>query len=480
MSSTSPLLRVRSVEAVERPFRLRMPFRFGLYTLTQASQALVRVTIELDGGAVATGHAAEVLLPKWFDKRPELSPADNEEQLRHSLRQAAGAYRAAGAPLTAFALFANHYAALQQAGEHDDLPPLVSGFGQALLDRAVLDALCRHTGCSFWSALQRNLPGLAAHAIAPDLRAVDFDAFLASLRPLAQLHARHTVGMLDELDGAASHPVDDGLPVTLADVIHRYGNTHFKLKLSGERGWDLERLGGIARVLDRSDAPYRVTIDGNEQFADVEQLLDLWGAIEARPELARLAASTLMIEQPVGRAIALDRPMQRMSQHCPVIIDESDGTLDAFVRARRHGYRGVSTKACKGLYKSLINTARCRVWNAEDGADHYFMSAEDLITQAGLSVQQDLALASLLGIGHIERNGHHYVNGFATCGAVEARAFAAAHPDLYDSGNDSGPRLRITAGRLGVQSSGSAIGFGTALTPITAADAPMAGLARVS
>ena len=41
------------------------------------------------------------------------------------------------------------------------------------------------------------------------------------------------------------------------------------------------------------------------------------------------------------------------------------------------------------------------------------MSAEDLTTQAGLSVQQDLALVNLLGITHVERNGHHYVNGMA-------------------------------------------------------------------
>ena len=41
------------------------------------------------------------------------------------------------------------------------------------------------------------------------------------------------------------------------------------------------------------------------------------------------------------------------------------------------------------------------------------MSAEDLTTQAGIAVQQDLALASLVGATHVERNGHHYVDGMA-------------------------------------------------------------------
>ena len=43
----------------------------------------------------------------------------------------------------------------------------------------------------------------------------------------------------------------------------------------------------------------------------------------------------------------------------------------------------------------------------------YFMSAEDLTTQAGVAVQQDLALATLVGATHVERNGHHYVDGMA-------------------------------------------------------------------
>ena len=50
----------------------------------------------------------------------------------------------------------------------------------------------------------------------------------------------------------------------------------------------------------------------------------------------------------------------------------------------------------------------------------YFMSAEDLTTQAGVAVQQDLALATLIGATHVERNGHHYVDGMT--GAPQRRA----------------------------------------------------------
>ena len=69
------------------------------------------------------------------------------------------------------------------------------------------------------------------------------------------------------------------------------------------------------------------------------------------------------------------------------------------------------------------------------------MSAEDLTTQAGVAVQQDLALATLIGATHVERNGHHYVDGMAGAPQAEQDAFLAAHPDLYHRARER-PRAR--------------------------------------
>jgi hypothetical protein len=177
----------------------------------------------------------------------------------------------------------------------------------------------------------------------------------------------------------------------------------------------------------------------------------LWRAIEATPALGRLAASTLFIEQPIARAQALLHDVDALSAARPLIIDESDADLDAFPEARARGYRGVSSKACKGFYKSLLNRARCVRWNQETGRERYFMSAEDLTTQPGPGLQQDLALVSLLGLEHVERNGHHYVRGLSALPPAEQRALLAAHPDLYV--DDGGfVRLRIVDGRLDVRS----------------------------
>ena len=180
-------------------------------------------------------------------------------------------------------------------------------------------------------------------------------------------------------------------------------------------------------VLDRIPGGYQATLDGNEQYDDAAGALALWRRLSAEPSLRRLAASVAFIEQPVKRAQALAGDVSELAEMKPVIIDESDDSVEAFPRARRLGYTGVSSKTCKGLYKSILNAARCRLWNREEGAERYFMSGEDLTLQAGLAVQQDLALASLLGLAHVERNGHHYVNGMA---ALPQAEYMVCYPNV--------------------------------------------------
>jgi hypothetical protein len=463
--TAAPRLRVREVRLLEREVRLRLPFRFGVVTLTRAPQAFVRARVALPDGRQAWGAAAEVLAPKWFDKDPALSDADNAEQLRASLRIARGLYTEGGAR-TAFGHFAETYQAQRAACGARHLNPLVAAFGPALLDRAVLDALCRLHGVSFFEAVRANLPGVAPGALLPELAGLDVAAFLAALRPATTLHARHTVGLVDPIT-AADQPsgarVDDGLPETLEEVVAAYGHTYFKLKVGGDVAADLARLTAIAGVLDRLPAPYHVTLDGNEQYESVEAALALWRAMAATPALERLTGSILFIEQPITRARALRQDVGALAAARPVIIDESDAGLEAFVEARARGYRGVSSKGCKGVYKSLLNAARCALWNREGGGGRFFMSAEDLTTQAGLGVQQDLALVALLGLGHVERNGHHYVRGLAALPAAEQAAWLAAHPDLYVRDGDL-VRLRIEQGRLALGSLGC-VGFAAGAEP---------------
>jgi hypothetical protein len=443
-----------------------MPFRFGIVTLDHGTQALVRVRVSVGDGREAWGIAAEMLAPKWFDKDLTLTNEDNEEQLRESLRVARALYLAEPAR-SAFGLFAATYRPQLETCAARKLNPLIAAYGPAVLDRAVLDALCRILGVSFHEAIAANIPGIEAGDLAPDLEDFDVDAFVHTLCPADFIHARHTVGLVDPItadDLAGALPVADGLPQTLAEVVETYGHTYYKLKVGGDVQSDVARLMAIASVLDSRQQPYFVTLDGNEQYDDVDAALELWQAVEATPALRRLAASTLFIEQPIARTCALESDVSQLAAHRPVIIDESDAEIGSFVTARARGYSGVSVKTCKGLYKAILNRARCARWNG-DGAARHFMSAEDLTTQAGPAVQQDLALASLLGLEHVEKNGHHYVNGMAAAPAAEQSAFLAAHADLYHLQNGV-VRLRICDGRLALRSlrcPGFAVGADVAL-----------------
>lgn len=473
----APRFEVLAIDLFERDVRLRMPFRFGIVTLTAAPQVFAKVRIRLEDSRSAEGASAELLAPKWFDKNPALSNEDNFDQLRSALRLARQAYLSAG-PHTVFGHFESHHQAHIDRSAAVGLNALTANFGPALIDRALIDALCRALGCSFYEAMQANLGGLQSTPLAPDLAGFDFSALLASLRPARSMQARHTVGLVDLITdhdrSPDNPPVADGLPETLQAVVQRYGHRWFKLKVGGHQKADLKRLIAIAEVLDQLPYPYRASLDGNEQYDDVDSIVELWSAMRAEKKLARLVASVAFVEQPIKRNNALSRGIHALASQVPVIIDESDDMLDAFVRARDLGYAGVSSKTCKGIWRSFLNRARCQQWNAQaEGKQRYFMSAEDLTIQAGLALQQDLALVNLLGIEHVERNGHHYVNGMADLPAAEQSRFLKAHADLYEHSHGA-TRLAIKQGSLSIGSL-ECTGFASAAMPEWSAMRPLPG-----
>jgi len=78
------------------------------------------------------------------------------------------------------------------------LNALVASFGAALVDRAILEAVCRASKRAFAAAVWKNVPAIDA-TLAPGLRDFGFDAFLDALVPSSSIAARHTVGLVDPL-----------------------------------------------------------------------------------------------------------------------------------------------------------------------------------------------------------------------------------------------------------------------------------------
>jgi hypothetical protein len=461
---TAPYFSVREIRMFERKVTLRLPFRFGIVTLKEAPQVFVRCRIRLADGREGWGLSAELMVPKWFDKNPDLTNDQNFAQLRRALELYAGAIQA-NAENTAFGHYATLYNEQLKAGSEDGLNPLAASFGPALIDRAVFDAVCRLHKVSFASAIQNNLAAFDPKKILDEFSEFDMPKFTATLKPADHIHARHTIGMIDPLTSDDQSPgdrIEDGLPETLVEVIDTYAHSYFKIKVGGDLAADIERLKKIAAVLDNKIPVYKATLDGNEQYENVDHVIELLSAIKSEPSLKRLSDSILFVEQPIHRKNALECNVSALKEYLPIIIDESDADLTAFPTARKLGYSGVSSKNCKGFYKSLINLARCEIYTNLDNRP-YFMSAEDLTCQAGVSVQQDLALVSLLGLAHVERNGHHYVNGMAGAHEAEQNQFIEAHPDLYRRINGR-VCTHIENGMFSIRSL-QCIGFGTNAEP---------------
>jgi hypothetical protein len=443
---TAAILRITEVQLFQRHVSLRLPFRFGAATVTQCPQAFVRVRVEAEGRSVE-GASAELMVPKWFDKSPALTQEQNFEQLRESLRNARDALLATSDAMSPLA----HS---QTAGEGAlgvsvarGLPRLAAQFGPALLDKAVADAALRAAGLSWVDGLRAGVLG------------DPWSQRLTIAKP-SQVVLRHTVGLADRLSDDEPGPdPQDGLPATLESAIGRHGLHHFKLKLSGQIEADLERLTRIAAVLLRLGVDYRATLDGNETFADTSALGTYWVALQAHPAMAELMRRTLLLEQPLARAVALRESIASLPIGVPVILDESDDHPGAFEQGLELGYRGISSKACKGIYRSLANAHRV----AQD--PRLLLSGEDLTCQAGLAVQQDTLLAASLGVRHIERNGHHYVDGFGTAPDEEAAAFATAHAGLYETDSSGRPHLAVHNGQLDL-SSLHTVGFASAAAPL--------------
>ncbi|KYG21235.1 hypothetical protein SE92_13925 [Bradyrhizobium sp. AT1] len=453
----APRLKLRDIAFFERPVQFARPFRFGAITINATPQLFVRVEIEVEGRGVAVGAGAELLVPKWFDKRPERSPAQTVDGLRRSLEIARELYLASTGYQTAFGLHASCIAAQVVACAKENIPPLAAAYGPAEIDKAILDALLRGVGASFFNGMAANVAGIDAR-LSTDLSESDIGMFLSGRVPQARVAIRHTVGLDDVVEGAGG----------VADPSENAGARYFKLKLSGDPAADAARLTRIGEEFDTLGHQYKVTLDANEQYADLAALQALMERLDRDTALRPIAARLLYVEQPMPRDITRQSPLGALAA-CGFIVDEADDSYDAFPVARALGYRGISSKSCKGLYKSIVNATRAAKWSGE--GEQFFVSGEDLTCQAGLAVQQDLALGAFIGATHAERNGHHYVDGFGETPLAEAQAFATAHPDLYaDAGQ--GIRLSVHDGDL-LTGSLHAAGFATSVHPDWSALSPL-------
>jgi hypothetical protein len=441
----------RGASLFRRPVRTRFPFRFGKASMTEMPVVYVRSEWEREGGRPFEGVSASGIPPLWFDKRDGKTAAGNERDLLASLSAAMEAYHAAGFG-SAWDLHCAVTPSVRAALSAQGQAPLAAGFGPALLEAACVDGLCRSTGLSFFAALKGGAFGVPGDIL---------DALPE--KPTGRMALRHTVGLADALYASeVTEPLRDGLPESLEEVVEFYRPRYFKVKISADAAETLPRLARMAEILKKA-GDYAVTLDGNEQFATMDAFAAFLDAARAEPALADFWNRVLWIEQPVRRDAALDpscaAALGRVSAFRPVILDESDGEEDALERGLALGYAGVSSKTCKGLFRSLSHKARLR------GVPGAILSCEDLTTVPAHPLQQDLCLAAALGLSNAERNGHHYIMPSGFLSPVEQRGLLEEYPSLYSADASGSLRVRIADGGFDLSEANAARAFGVSVDP---------------
>ena len=480
-------LNVDTISFRTRWMRTRFPFRYGIASMTELPHVFVLLRGSVDGTACA-GLASEGLPPKWFTKDPGTRFEEDLPAMVRVIRHAAGLVTGS-AHDSVFALWERLHSGQADWAGRQGIPPLLAHLGTSLVERAAIDAFCRGSGTTFARAVHDNLLGVDLGALHPELAGSRPADWLPP--PLPSVVARHTVGLGDPLlreQIPGEDRVADGLPHALADAAAAYGLTHFKIKVSGRLETDVARLHAVAEVLEATSPGFRFTLDGNEQYGDVATFREHWEAYRDEPALRSLfdGERLLFVEQPLHRDMALSggvgKALASWPEAPPMIIDESDAELDSLRLALELGYRGTSHKNCKGVIKGMAN--RCLIeWHRRNRPDAgpWVMSGEDLANVGPVALLNDLAAMAVLGIGDVERNGHHYLAGLGMFPEALQAAVCRAHPDLYAMRPEGYASLRIAAGRLSTRSVlASPFGHGLALDDQTLAILGEEGLPEIT
>src|SRR3954470_16878159 len=192
--------------------RTRMPFRYGIATMTDVPQVYVRVWLDVDG-AEWYGTASDLLAPKWFTKDPAKAVETEIDEMLQVIKIAMQFANGLSGD-SVFELWQRIYTAQASVATSRSIPPLLAHFGTSLVERALIEAFCRSQGRPFWQLLRQNLFGVKLDQIHAELGDRAPSHFLPDT-PLDSVTVRQTVGLADPLTDeeiAKGDRIEDGLP----------------------------------------------------------------------------------------------------------------------------------------------------------------------------------------------------------------------------------------------------------------------------
>ena len=355
-------VKLEAVERYERDVKLRLPFRFGVITMTEATQAVLRARISLADGRRGTGVAAETLAPKWFDK-------DARPLRRAERRAVAPVDRSRRGPLPR-ARPAPPHLRFSPTPIDDQLArgaalrlnPLVASYGPALLDRAIIDALGRIVGRSFADLIRANAGGY---------RGKRAYAGPARLRPRAVsgrpgARGRYRCAAHRRSSRSDHRRRSDRRPASRRWAARDVGGSRAPLWLPLLQAQGRRQRSGRSRPADthrRRARPRRRRLprDARRQRA-IRRCRRHRRAVAAHDrDPGAGSGSSTQSSSSSSRSSARSRSRARSRRWRARARSSSTNrtaSSSSFPAALALGYAGVSSKNCKGFYKSLLNAAR--------------------------------------------------------------------------------------------------------------------------
>ena len=432
----------------------RFPFKYGIASMTSLPHIFASINMETSEG-FATGTTSEHLPPKWFTKNKATSFQEDLPDLIKVVTQAGKFASEIFSADSFFSFWTQLYRKQSFWAKEENIPLLLANLGTAIIEKAILDGICRAGGRAFHELLWTNDLAFDFASVSPSLDKLTIQNVIVE-KPSSTLSVRHTIGLSDPIqtsDLSEEDKVEDGLPQSLEENIDAYGLKYFKIKVGADLEYDIDRLTRIGTLLKaKCGDDFHFTLDGNEQYSSLAEFREHWtewNKVETVSDL--LSQQLLFVEQPIHRDHALNDTVQEIIQDWSdaprIIIDESDTDLFSLSKALRLGYSGTSHKNCKGITKGILNAAILK----SKADSNLILSGEDLTNVGPLALQQDLLVMSCLGIEHVERNGHHYFKGLSMYPDHVQKMAIQSHLDLYKPGPDGRPTLDIQDGEISIE-----------------------------
>ncbi|MFQ5983688.1 MAG: hypothetical protein ACE5KS_09985, partial [Woeseiaceae bacterium] len=160
------------------------------------SLAHVRMVMRDASGTRTFGCSGDRMSVRWLDKRPGRSKDLKLRELVKLIERARDVYLRQPHFGSPFDKWLSCHREIHKAGRAAGQEDLTSSYASALLERAMLDAVCRLAGRPIFEMVREDRLGFRPARLHPELRDLRPADYLPG-KPVTRFHIRHTVGLAD-------------------------------------------------------------------------------------------------------------------------------------------------------------------------------------------------------------------------------------------------------------------------------------------